>query len=269
MILRLAIAIFFLLTTSAATAQGRFLLDWDAIGEESIRHLVELIRIDSRNPPGGETAVANYLQAALAAEGVKSKLIALDPDRANLIARMAHGMADDVVTATLLATRAPVVVAPAMNTAMLEHAAVRANIARLREYGHRIVGMFLQRLGNQPATGLCFLRSAAAEKRMHQAIASTGQRLDTDALGIRNRPTHRIVIVREQGREHGVEPVYEKLARAEISAQQQGLQVFPADADLLREQKLADLCIAKPINRLHWIANAKQSSAIALAPPSR
>jgi phosphopantothenoylcysteine decarboxylase/phosphopantothenate--cysteine ligase len=66
-------------------------------------------------------------------------VVLVAPATADLIARMATGRADDIVTATLLATRAPIVVAPAMNTNMLDHPAVRANIGRLVEFGYRIV----------------------------------------------------------------------------------------------------------------------------------
>ena len=69
----------------------------------------------------------------------EADVVLVAPATANLIARMAHGMGDDIVTAALLATRAPVVVAPAMNTLMLEHPAVRANLERLESFGHRIV----------------------------------------------------------------------------------------------------------------------------------
>jgi phosphopantothenoylcysteine decarboxylase/phosphopantothenate--cysteine ligase len=66
-------------------------------------------------------------------------LVLIAPATANLIARMAHGMADDIVTATVLATRAPVVVAPAMNTLMLEHPAVVENLRSLETFGYRLV----------------------------------------------------------------------------------------------------------------------------------
>ncbi len=66
-------------------------------------------------------------------------VVLVAPATANLIARMAMGMADDVVTATLLATKAPVVVAPAMNGRMLEHPAVVENISRLEDFGYRVV----------------------------------------------------------------------------------------------------------------------------------
>ena len=68
-------------------AQDRYLVDWDEVGEEAINHLINLVRIDTTNPPGNETEAANYIKAALAAEGIDSELYALDPDRANLVAR--------------------------------------------------------------------------------------------------------------------------------------------------------------------------------------
>ena len=69
----------------------------------------------------------------------EADVVLLAPATADLIARLAAGMADDMVTATVLATRAPIVVAPSMNTLMLEHPATRANISVLRGFGYRIV----------------------------------------------------------------------------------------------------------------------------------
>lgn len=67
-------------------------------------------------------------------------LVLVAPATANLLAKMAHGLADDLVTAVLLATRAPVLVAPAMNVNMWSHAATQANLETLRERGIRFVG---------------------------------------------------------------------------------------------------------------------------------
>ncbi len=67
-------------------------------------------------------------------------VVVVAPATANVIARMAQGMADDLLTTVLLATRAPVVVAPAMNTQMWEHPRVQANLEVLRQTPrHRIV----------------------------------------------------------------------------------------------------------------------------------
>lgn len=66
-------------------------------------------------------------------------LMLIAPATANLLAKFAHGVADDFLTSTYLAATAPVMVAPAMNTTMWEHAATRRNVAQLRADGVRFV----------------------------------------------------------------------------------------------------------------------------------
>lgn len=72
----------------SATAQDQYLIDWDEVGEEAINHMVNLVRIDTSNPPGNETLVVNFLKEVLDAEGIDYEVFALDPDRANLVARI-------------------------------------------------------------------------------------------------------------------------------------------------------------------------------------
>lgn len=67
-------------------------------------------------------------------------LILIAPASANVIARLAHGIADDLLTTVCLATRAPIAIAPAMNVAMWEHIATRQNVQRIRECGVHIFG---------------------------------------------------------------------------------------------------------------------------------
>ena len=67
--------------------------------------------------------------------GKAADLVVVAPATADLIARAAHGLADDLLTNTLLTARCPVVLAPAMHTEMWEHPATRANVATLRERG--------------------------------------------------------------------------------------------------------------------------------------
>ena len=86
--MRLIFLLFLSLCTASANAQQTYLIDWEEVGAESIDHLVELIQIDSSNPPGNETDVANYLQAVLAEEGLHSELYALEESRANLVSRI-------------------------------------------------------------------------------------------------------------------------------------------------------------------------------------
>ncbi|MDR2373406.1 MAG: bifunctional phosphopantothenoylcysteine decarboxylase/phosphopantothenate--cysteine ligase CoaBC [Bifidobacteriaceae bacterium] len=64
-----------------------------------------------------------------------ARVVVVAPATADLLARAAAGRADDLLTATLLATRAPVLMAPAMHSAMLEHPATRANLATLAARG--------------------------------------------------------------------------------------------------------------------------------------
>ena len=66
--------------------------------------------------------------------------VVIAPATANLVARLANGIADDLLTTLYLATTAPVFVAPAMNVAMWEHAATRRNLRRLRDDGVSVLG---------------------------------------------------------------------------------------------------------------------------------
>ncbi|HEY5165476.1 MAG TPA: bifunctional phosphopantothenoylcysteine decarboxylase/phosphopantothenate--cysteine ligase CoaBC [Acidimicrobiia bacterium] len=72
--------------------------------------------------------------------GRRADLIVVAPATATVLAKYAAGIADDLLTATLLATRAPVLIAPAMHTEMWEHPAVQANVAALTERGVHVVG---------------------------------------------------------------------------------------------------------------------------------
>lgn len=65
--------------------------------------------------------------------------IIVAPATANTISKLANGLADNMVTSTLLATTAPVFIAPAMNVHMLEHPSIVANMAKLREYGYKFI----------------------------------------------------------------------------------------------------------------------------------
>ena len=72
--------------------------------------------------------------------GRRADLVVVAPATADSLARMTAGLAGDLLGTTLLATEAPVVVAPAMHPQMWEHPATRANVATLRERGVRFVG---------------------------------------------------------------------------------------------------------------------------------
>jgi phosphopantothenoylcysteine decarboxylase/phosphopantothenate--cysteine ligase len=84
----------------------------------------------------------------------RADLMVIAPATATMLARMAHGLADDLVSLTALATRAPVLVAPAMDPNMWENAATQANVAVLRSRGVSFVGPEEGRLASgQMGTG--------------------------------------------------------------------------------------------------------------------
>ncbi|MDQ2848439.1 MAG: bifunctional phosphopantothenoylcysteine decarboxylase/phosphopantothenate--cysteine ligase CoaBC [Actinomycetota bacterium] len=80
------------------------------------------------------------------ATGQQADLVIVAPASANLLARAAAGMADDLLTATLLVTKAPVLMAPAMHTEMLTHPATVANVATLRSRGVTVIPPAVGRL---------------------------------------------------------------------------------------------------------------------------
>ncbi|NYI04959.1 bifunctional phosphopantothenoylcysteine decarboxylase/phosphopantothenate--cysteine ligase CoaBC [Allostreptomyces psammosilenae] len=78
--------------------------------------------------------------------GQEADLVVVAPATADLLARAAHGLADDLLTNTLLTARCPVVFAPAMHTEMWEHPATRENVATLRRRGAVVVEPAVGRL---------------------------------------------------------------------------------------------------------------------------
>src|SRR6218665_305745 len=93
----------------------------------------------SRNPVNTDPFddVAEVRHVAL---GQSADLIVIAPATANSLAKLATGLADDLLGTTVLASEAPLVIAPAMHREMWENAATQANIATLRARGHTVVG---------------------------------------------------------------------------------------------------------------------------------
>ena len=85
----------------------------------------------------------------------KADVILIAPATANVIAKLAHGLADDMLTTTVLASRCPKLIAPAMNTAMLENPATQENLATLRRYGFTVIA---------PATGMLACKDVGSGK---------------------------------------------------------------------------------------------------------
>ncbi|MEG2456608.1 MAG: flavoprotein, partial [Clostridia bacterium] len=76
----------------------------------------------------------------------KADVFVIAPATANTIGKIASGIADDMLTTTIMACTSPKVICPAMNTNMYEHAQVEDNIAQLKKQGYRIVDPISGRL---------------------------------------------------------------------------------------------------------------------------
>lgn len=73
----------FFLLAAALPAQ-----DWSKVQSETVGHFINLLKLDTTNPPGNETIAAEYLKKILDAEGIETKMLIAEPDRANLMARI-------------------------------------------------------------------------------------------------------------------------------------------------------------------------------------
>ncbi|MDG4798495.1 bifunctional phosphopantothenoylcysteine decarboxylase/phosphopantothenate--cysteine ligase CoaBC [Micromonospora sp. WMMD1082] len=125
--------------------------------------------------------------------GKQADLVVVAPATADLLARAAHGLADDLLTNTLLTARCPVVLAPAMHTEMWEHPATVANVATLRSRGVRVIEPAVGRLtgadtgkGRLPEPAEIFAVARRALARGIDAPADlTGRRVLVTAGGTR------------------------------------------------------------------------------------
>jgi phosphopantothenoylcysteine decarboxylase/phosphopantothenate--cysteine ligase len=91
------------------------------------------VHVDLFAPP--ETYSAEHIALAERAEAA-----VVAPATANCLAKLAHGLADDLLSTVLLAVEVPLLLAPAMNSRMWRHPAVQANVRTLRARGVRLVG---------------------------------------------------------------------------------------------------------------------------------
>lgn len=104
--------------------------------------------------------------------GREADVIVLAPATADMLAKLAHGLADDLASATLLAAAAPVLAAPAMNTRMWEHPATRANVETLDARGIELIG---------PADGALAERESGVGRMVEPEVllAHVGRSLET------------------------------------------------------------------------------------------
>ncbi|WP_449277925.1 bifunctional phosphopantothenoylcysteine decarboxylase/phosphopantothenate--cysteine ligase CoaBC [Leucobacter sp. GX24907] len=158
--------------------------------------------------------------------GQRADLVIIAPATANTLARMTAGLADDLLGTTLLASRAPVLVAPAMHTEMWQHASTQHNVATLRERGVHFIGPESGRLtGDDSGPGRMSEPDgifAAAESLLRSATdGSVQDRPTADLTGVR-------VMVSAGGTREPIDPVRYIGNR---SSGKQGVAVALAAAD--------------------------------------
>jgi phosphopantothenoylcysteine decarboxylase/phosphopantothenate--cysteine ligase len=124
-----------------------------------------------------------------------AEALVVAPATANILAKFAHGIADDFLTTMYLATRAPVLVAPAMNVNMWDHPATQANLEILRRRGVRVI---------EPGTGSLACGMVGAG-RMAEPEAIADEVLN--ALGRRHDLAGEVVLLTAGGTREALDPV--------------------------------------------------------------
>ena len=141
----------------------------------------------------GETASDSSIEHIGEAQWTDALVVA--PATANILAKFAHGIADDFLTTLYLATTAPVLVAPAMNVNMWNHAATQSNIEILRQRGVRMI---------EPGTGDLACGMVGAGR---MAEPETIANIVVNALGRRHDLAGEVVLVTAGGTREALDPV--------------------------------------------------------------
>ncbi len=81
----------------------------------------------------------DYIDVAHISLARKADLFLIVPATANIIGKVANGIADDMLSTTIMATNAPVIFAPAMNNGMYENPIVQNNLEKLKNYGYKVI----------------------------------------------------------------------------------------------------------------------------------
>ncbi|MFC0100444.1 bifunctional phosphopantothenoylcysteine decarboxylase/phosphopantothenate--cysteine ligase CoaBC [Micromonospora marina] len=131
--------------------------------------------------------------------GQHADLVVVAPATADLLAKAAHGLADDLLTNTLLTARCPVLLAPAMHTEMWEHPATVANVATLRSRGVRVIEPAVGRLTGRD-TGKGRLPDPAEIFAVARRALARGAGAEADLAG-------RHVVVTAGGTREPLDPV--------------------------------------------------------------
>jgi phosphopantothenoylcysteine decarboxylase/phosphopantothenate--cysteine ligase len=149
--------------------------------------------------PVADQVWADVHEVPHVALGRRAELVLVAPATADLLARAAHGLADDLLTNTLLTARCPVVYAPAMHTEMWEHPATVANVATLRGRGAVVIEPAVGRLTGAD-TGKGRLPEPAEIFEVARAVLRRGAAAPPDLAGRR-------VVITAGGTREPLDPV--------------------------------------------------------------
>ncbi|MCW2287470.1 phosphopantothenoylcysteine decarboxylase/phosphopantothenate--cysteine ligase [Leucobacter luti] len=201
--------------------------------------------------------------------GQRADLVIVAPATANTLARMTAGLADDLLGTTLLATRAPVLVAPAMHTEMWQHAATQDNVAILRSRGVVFVGPESGRLtGDDTGPGRMSEPQVIGERAAAILAAGVAEE-SADAAGVAP-PTG--VFGRVAGDDSGTSEVDDDSDAMVISGAVSG-SIGQAEGDLVGLRVLVTAGgTREPIDPVRYLGNrssGKQGVAVALAAADR
>lgn len=197
--------------------------------------------------------------------GQRADLVVVAPATANTLARMASGLADDLLGTTLLATKAPVVVAPAMHTEMWQHPATQDNVAILRSRGVLFVGPESGRLtGDDSGPGRMSepeeIAARVADVLGLGGLLGAGSHVDSDPGALADHGVDAPTVAAAS-----VEPASEAAPSAATPAQPSG------DFDDIRVLVTAG-GTREPIDPVRYLGNrssGKQGVAIAAAAANR
>jgi phosphopantothenoylcysteine decarboxylase / phosphopantothenate---cysteine ligase len=141
-------------------------------------------------------------------EAQTTKLLIVAPATADILAKFAHGLADDFISTMYLATTAPVIVAPAMNVNMWEHPATRANVETLRARGVKVI---------EPGSGYlaCGMVGGGRLAEPASIVMAVAETLGSSTAGVAksNQPVHdadfagETVLVTAGGTREAIDPV--------------------------------------------------------------
>jgi len=213
----------------------------------------------------------------------EAEALVVAPATADVLAKLAHGLATDVVTTVYLAFRGPVLLAPAMNVQMWQHAATRSNVALLRQRGgHRMVGpesgeMACGHVGagrmSEPeqilqAVGACLCRQDLAETRLMVTAGPTREAIDPVRF-LANRSSGKMgYAVAAEAAARGAEvtlvsgptalPVPSGVRRVDVSSAAQMAQAVQAEAG---QQDVLIMAAAVADYRVRAVASEKLKKA--------